>query len=74
MSEPMFYVASWPDYPDEAFAACVDEPQYKKSTAESIAGWLERGAIIKRVTASEGKQMMDNYDPSHRHKPIPGLS
>ena len=65
----MFYVASWPEYPDEAFASCVDEPQWKNSTAESIAYWLKRGAIIKRVTAQEGKQMMDNYNPSHRPKP-----
>lgn len=70
----MFYVASWPDYPDEAFAACTDEPQYKESTAKSIKDWIRRGAVIKRVNASEGRRMMDNYDPTHRHKPIPGLS
>lgn len=69
MSQVMFYVASWPEYPDEAFASCVDEPQWKDSTAESIADWLKRGAIIQRVTAQESKQMMENYNPTHRPMP-----
>lgn len=61
MSDAMFYVASFPDYPDEAFAACVDEPQYQSDTAKTVSDWIKRGALVRRVTAPEGKAMMDRY-------------
>lgn len=61
MTDSMFFVASFPEYPDEAFAACVDEPQYKKDTAKTVSDWIKRGAIVRRVSAAEGKAMMDRY-------------
>ena len=57
----MFYVASFPEHPDEAFAACVDEPQYQKDTAKAVSNWIKQGALVRRVSATEGKAMMDRY-------------
>lgn len=65
MSKTMFYVACWPDHPDEAFAACVDDPGYKKDTARSIADWIARGGDVQRVTAEEGRAMMERYCKRH---------
>jgi hypothetical protein len=61
MTDLMFYVASFPEHPDEAFAACVDEPQYQKDTAKTVSDWIKRGALVRRVSAVEGKTMMDRY-------------
>jgi hypothetical protein len=59
--ETVFYVACPPDHPDEAFAACVDKPEWQASTAKDVADWIRRGALIKRVSASEGRAMMDRW-------------
>ena len=61
MTNSMFFVASFPEHPDEAFAACVDEPQYQKDTAKTVSDWIKRGALVRRVSATEGKAMMDRY-------------
>ena len=61
MTNPMFYVASFAEHPDEAFASCVDEPQYQEDTARTVSDWIKRGALVRRVSATEGKAMMDRY-------------
>ena len=61
MTDTMFYVASFPEYPDEAFASCVDEPQYQKDTAKTVSNWIKRGALVRKVSAAEGKAMMERY-------------
>lgn len=58
MSAPMFYVAEDPQQPGAAFASCVDEPQFAKSTAKDVAAWIKRGAIIRRVDAETMQQMI----------------
>ena len=58
MSAPMLYVAEVPQQPGAAFASCVDEPQFAKSTAKDVAAWIKRGAIIRRVDAETMQQMI----------------
>jgi len=31
------------------YAACVDDPQWAKDTAATVAGWIADGAIVERV-------------------------
>ena len=66
MTDTMFYVASWPDELDAAFAATVDELKYVKDNAKVIADWIVRGAVVTRVNAEQGKAMMNLYCQRHR--------
>ena len=70
MSErPMFYVAEAPQQPGCAFASCVDDPQYAKYTAKSIAGWVRRGGIIKRVDGDTMVRMLNDWKrPNEQRK------
>jgi hypothetical protein len=54
---PMFYVAEDPLQPGAAFAACVDHPDYTKSTSKDVAAWIRRGGIIHRVDAETMMKM-----------------
>ena len=63
----MLYVASHPEYPDEAFAICVDEPQWRAETAKTLAVWIKHGANVMRVDAKQGKEMIDRF-MERRHK------
>ena len=58
MAEPMFYVAEDPQQPGAAFASCIDEPQFAKSTAKDIAAWIRRGAIIHRCNGETMQKMI----------------
>jgi hypothetical protein len=54
---PMFYVAEDPLQPGVAFAACVDHPDFLRSTAQDVAAWIRRGATIHRVDAETMMKM-----------------
>jgi len=54
----MFYVAEDPNQPGTAFASCIDEPQFAESTAKDVAGWIKRGAVIRRVDGPTMQKML----------------
>ena len=39
-------------------AAVVDDPKYKKDTAQSVAEFLEGGLTIERVTLDETRELL----------------
>lgn len=55
--EKMVYVAEDPQQPGAAWAIAADHPAMKESLADEMADWIRKGAIVKRVTAAEGKEM-----------------
>lgn len=55
--QKMAYVAEDPNQPGAAWAITADHPAMKEHNAEGIAGWIRDGAIVRRVTASEAKEM-----------------
>ena len=59
--ETMFYVASDPEQPGGCWAACVDKPEYAKSTAKDLADWVKRGARIERVDRKTMLAMMNKW-------------
>ncbi len=63
MTVPMFYVAEDPKQPGAAFASCIDDPRFIKSTAKDIADWIKRGAIILRVDGPTANQMLKAWKP-----------
>lgn len=56
--EAMFYVASQPGKPG-FYAACVDDPAYKKDTSKFVAEHIRKGATVTRVTGSEMRAGLD---------------
>lgn len=58
MKEPMFYVAEDPLQPGTAWASCIDDPEFARSTAKDVAAWIRRGAIIRRVDGETMKKML----------------
>jgi hypothetical protein len=59
--DEMFYVAADPGQPGAAWAACVDKPEFAKSTAKDLADWVKRGAQIKRVDRDTMLTMMNKW-------------
>ena len=39
-------------------AICVDEPAYKRSTAQDIAAWIRDGRSVERVLLAEGQALL----------------
>ena len=61
-TKPMLYVAADPEQPGAAWACCVDEPQYAKDTAKTIAQWVRKGANIIRVDMDTARAMMMKWE------------
>ena len=61
MKIDMVYVAVNPETPDVAYALCVDNPEWKKLTAETLADWIKEGATVKHVTHELGCRMLMEY-------------
>ena len=61
MPEQMFYVAEDPKQPGAAFASCIDRPEYAKSTAKSLADWVQRGGIIHHVNCETAMKMVNAW-------------
>lgn len=38
-------------------AACVDRPEYAKSTAKDVADWIKRGLVVERIQISESNPL-----------------
>ena len=55
------YVACYRGAPDEAYAIVVDNPKLAADVAESVAEFINDGAIVSRVTLDDGKKMMMKY-------------
>lgn len=57
-----FLVASHPDSPAAAFAACWDLPNWRSEAERFQIEYEAKGAVVRRVTPAEGKRMLDRYD------------
>lgn len=57
----MLYVAADPKQPGAAWAATVDEPKYAKDTADTLADWVMRGAIVQRVDRVTAMEMLRKW-------------
>ena len=63
--QQMVYVASDPDRPDLAWGICAEGP---KLSAQVIAGWLRRGAVVTRVMAKDSRVMLAKWIKAQANK------
>jgi hypothetical protein len=56
-SQDMAYVAEDPSQPGAAWAITLDVPSMREQNADEVAGWIRRGAIVRRVPCDEAKAM-----------------
>lgn len=55
----MAYAATWPDYSSAAYAISVATPD--ASTAETVSGWINEGAIVYCVSVEQASQMFSRW-------------
>ena len=55
------YVACYRGAPDEAYAVVVDNPTLASDVAESVAEFINDGAIVTRVPLNEAQKMLFKY-------------
>mgnify|MGYP001615725089 CR=1 FL=1 len=61
MNDDMVYVAEDRGQPGAAFAICIDDIEYAKETAKTLADWVKRGAIVHRCDREVGLVMLDKW-------------
>ena len=61
MNDEMCYVAADPKQPGAAWAFCIDDPRWIKSTAVNISNWVKNGAKVEHVTEDVALEMLKKW-------------